>query len=101
MVDRQTKQYYIYTTGGNEDLHSFNLANMTVPGSTGQGQTPQKFVPVYICDLLGMKADPVSEPEDGTTYYVRETDPSKATVRIGADYYRKAEEKDDKAENIV
>lgn len=98
LVDRQTKQYYIYTTGGNEDLHSFNLANMTVPGSTGQGQTPQKFAPVYICDLLGLKADPVSEPKDGTTYYVKETDPSKATVRIGADYYRKAEEKDKDAE---
>lgn len=98
LVDRQTKQYYIYTTGGNEDLCSFNLANMTVPGSTGQGQTPQKFAPVYICDLLGLKADPVSEPKDGTTYYVKETDPSKATVRIGADYYRKAEEKDKDAE---
>lgn len=98
LVDRQTKQYYIYTTDGNEDLHNFNLADMTVPGSSGQGQTPQKFAPVYICDLLGLKADPVSEPEDGTTYYVKETDPSKATVRIGADYYRKAEEKDDKAE---
>lgn len=94
LVDRQTKQYYIYTTDGNEDLHSFNLANMTVPGSSGQGQTPQKFAPVYICDLLGLKADPVSEPKDGTTYYVKETDPSKATVRIGADYYRKAEEND-------
>lgn len=98
LVDRQTKQYYIYTTGGNEDLCSFNLANMTVPGSTGQGQTPQKFVPVYICDLLGLKADLVSEAEDGTTYYVKETDPSKATVRIGTDYYRKAEEKDKDAE---
>ena len=98
LVDRQTKQYYIYTTDGNEDLHSFNLANMTVPGSTGQGQTPQKFAPVYICDLLGLKADPVSEPNDGTTYYVKEADPSKATVRIGADYYRKAEEKDKDAE---
>ena len=98
LVERQTKQYYIYTTGGNEDLCSFNLANMTVPGSTGQGQTPQKFAPVYICDLLGLKADPVSEPKDGTTYYVKETDPSKATVRIGADYYRKAEEKDKDAE---
>ena len=98
LVDRQTKQYYIYTTGGNEDLCSFNLANMTVPGSTGQGQTPQKFVPVYICDLLGLKADSVSEPQDGTTYYVKETDPSKATVRIGADYYRKAEEEDKDAE---
>lgn len=98
LVDRQTKQYYIYTTDGNEDLHSFNLANMTVPGSSGQGQTPQKFAPVYICDLLGLKADPVSEPKDGTTYYVKETDPSKATVRIGADYYRKAEEKDKDAE---
>ena len=98
LVDRQTKQYYIYTTDGNEDLHSFNLANMTVPGSTGQGQSPQKFAPVYICDLLGLKVDPVSEPKDGTTYYVKETDPSKATVRIGADYYRKAEEKDKDAE---
>ena len=98
LVDRQTKQYYIYTTGGNEDLHSFNLANMTVPGSTSQGQTPQKFAPVYICDLLGLKADLVSEPKDGTTYYVKETDPFKATVRIGADYYRKAEEKDKDAE---
>ena len=98
LVDRQTKQYYIYTTGGNEDLHSFNLANMTVPGSTSQGQTPQKFAPVYICDLLGLKADLVSEPKDGTTYYVKETDPFKATVRIDADYYRKAEEKDKDAE---
>ena len=98
LVDRQTKQYYIYTTDGTEDLHSFNLANMTVPGSTGQGQTPQKFAPVYICDLLGLKADLVSKPNDGTTYYVKETDPSKATVRIGSDYYRKAEEKDKDAE---
>lgn len=98
LVDRQTKQYYIYTTDGSEDLHSFNLANMTVPGSTGQGQTPQKFAPVYICDLLGLKADLVLELEDGTTYYVKETDSSKATVRIGADYYRKAEEKDKDAE---
>ena len=98
LVDRQTKQYYIYTTDGNEDLHSFNLTNMTVPGSTGQGQTTQKFAPVYICDLLGLKADLVSEAEDGTTYYVKETDPSKATVRIGTDYYRKAEEKDKDAE---
>ncbi|WP_461877147.1 hypothetical protein [Fusicatenibacter sp.] len=98
LVDRQTKQYYIYMTDGNEDLHSFNLANMTVPGSIGQDQTTQKFAPVYICDLLGLKADLVSEPNDGTTYYVKETDPSKATVRIGADYYRKAEEKDKDAE---
>ena len=98
LVDRQTKQYYIYTTDGSEDLHSFNLANMTVPGSSGQGQTPQKFAPVYICDLLGLKADRVLESKDGTTYYVKERDPSKATVRIGADYYRKAEEKDKDAE---
>lgn len=94
LVDRQTKQYYIYTTDGNEDLHNFNLANMTVPGSTGQGQTPQKFAPVYICDLLGLKADLVSGPKDGTTYYVKETEISKATVRIGSDYYRQAGEKD-------
>lgn len=98
LVDRQTKQYYIYTIDGNEDLHRFNLANMTVPGSTGQGQTPQKFAPVYICDLLGLKAEQVLELKNGTTYYVKETEPSKATVRIGADYYRKAEEKDKDAE---
>lgn len=98
LVDRQTKQYYIYTTEGNEDLHSFDLANMTVPGSSGQGQTPQKFAPVYICDLLGLKAEQVLELENGTTYYVKETEPSKATVRIGADYYRKAEEKDKDAD---
>ena len=71
---------------------------MTVPGSTGQGQTPQKFAPVYICDLLGLKAEQVLDLKDGTTYYVKETEPSKATVRIGADYYRKAEEKDKDAE---
>ena len=98
LVDRQTKQYYIYTTDGSEDLHSFDLANMTVPGSSGQGQTPQKFAPVYICDLLGLKAEQVLELENGTTYYVKETEPSKATVRIGADYYRKAEEKDKDAD---
>lgn len=98
LVDRQTKQYYIYTIDGNKDLHSFDLANMTVPGSSGQGQTPQKFAPVYICDLLGLKAEQVLELENGTTYYVKETEPSKATVRIGADYYRKAEEKDKDAD---
>lgn len=98
LVDRQTKQYYIYTTDGSENLHSFDLANMTVPGSSGQGQTPQKFAPVYICDLLGLKAEQVLELENGTTYYVKETEPSKATVRIGADYYRKAEEKDKDAD---
>lgn len=89
LVDRQTKQYYTYTTTGTEDLHKFNFAQMT----TADGQTA--FRPVYICDLLNMKvSDPVTEEAEGTTYYVIENDPAKATVRVGTTYYRRAEEKD-------
>lgn len=89
LVDRQTKQYYTYTTTGTEDLHKFDFAQMT----TADGQTA--FRPVYICDLLNMKvSDPVTEEAEGTTYYVIENDPAKATVRVGTTYYRRAEEKD-------
>ena len=89
LVDRQTKQYYTYTTTGKEDLHTFNFAQMM----TSDGKTA--FCPVYICDLLDMKvSDPVTEETEGTTYYVVENDPAKATVRVGTTYYRRAEEND-------
>lgn len=89
LVDRQTKQYYTYKTTGTEDLHKFDFAQMT----TADGKTA--FCPVYICDLLDMTvSDPVTEEEEGTTYYVIENDPAKATVRVGTTYYRRAEEND-------
>ena len=89
LVDRQTKQYYTYTTDGTEDLHKFDFAQMR----TSDGKT--EFCPVYICDLLDMTvSDAVTEETEGTTYYVVETDPAKATVRVGTTYYRRAEEND-------
>ena len=89
LVDRQTMQYYTYKTTGTEDLHKFDFAQMT----TADGQTA--FRPVYICDLLDMTvSDPVTEKAEGTTYYVIENDPAKATVRVGTTYYRRAEEND-------
>ena len=39
-------------------------------------------------------SDPVTEEAEGTTYYVIENDPAKATVRVGTTYYRRAEEND-------
>lgn len=93
LVDRQTKQYYTYTTTGTEDLHTFNFAQMR----TSDGKT--EFCPVYICDLLDMTVSgPVKDETEGTTYYVIENDPAKATVRVGTTYYRKAEENDKNAE---
>ena len=89
LVDRQTMQDYTYKTTGTEDLHKFDFAQMT----TADGQTA--FRPVYICDLLDMTvSDPVTEEAEGTTYYVIENDPAKATVRVGTTYYRRAEEND-------
>ena len=89
LVDRQTKQYYTHTITGTEDLHTFNFAQMM----TSDGNT--RFCPVYICDLLDMKvSDPVTEETEGTTYYVVENEPAKATVRVGTTYYRKAEAND-------
>ena len=89
LVDRQTKQYYTYTTDGTEDLHKFDFAQMR----TSDGKT--EFCPVYICDLLEMTvSDPVAEETEGTTYYVEENNSAKATVRVGTTYYRRAEEND-------
>ena len=89
LVDRQTKQYYAYTTTGTEDLHKFDFAQM----STADEKT--KFCPVYICDLLDMTvSEAVTEETEGTTYYVIENDPAKVTVRVGTTYYRRAEESD-------
>ena len=89
LVDRQTKQYYTYTTTGTEDLHTFNFAQMMA----SDGKTA--FCPVYICDLLDMTVSgPVAEETEGTTYYIVENEPAKATVRVGTTYYRKAEAND-------
>lgn len=89
LLDRQTKQYYTYTTTGQEELRSFNLSQMTAPDGTA-------FTPVSICDLLDLTAESVTEVTDGKTYYVEDTkaDHAKATVRIGTTYYRKADEKE-------
>lgn len=89
LLDRQTKQYYTYTTTGNEELHSFNLSQMQTPDG-------KVFTPVSICDLLELTASQVEKVIDGKTYYVEDTeaDHAKATVRIGTTYYRKADEKE-------
>ena len=87
LLDRQTKQYYTYTTDGTEDLHSFDLAQTKIADGG------KNFSPVYICDLLGLTvSEPVTDTAEGTSLYVKETEPSKATVRSGNTYYRKAED---------
>ena len=88
-------QYYTYTTTGKEDFHKFKLTDMTAPGTDSAS-----FAPVFICDLLELKVEEASKPTDGATYYVQETDPSKATVRVGADYYRKATDDDVKDSKV-
>ena len=100
LVDRQTMQYYTYTTTGEEDFHNFKLTDMTAPGTDSAGK-PSQFAPVFICDLLELKAEETLSPTDGATYYVKETDHSKATVRVGADYYRKATDEDVKGSNVT
>lgn len=95
LVDRQTMQYYTYTTTGKEDFHKFKLTDMTAPGTDSAS-----FAPVFICDLLELKAEEASNPTDGATYYVQETDHSKATVRVGADYYRKATDEEVKDSKV-
>lgn len=87
LVDRQTTQYYTYTTVADEDVHSFDLRKLTAPDDTA-------FSPVYICDLLGLKAELAGTGDADSTYYVVESDKTKATIRIGDTYYRKAEDKD-------
>lgn len=88
LVDRQTTQYYTYTTGADEDVHSFDLSKLTAPDGSST------FSPVYICDLLGLKAELAGTGDADSTYYVVESDKTKATIRIGDTYYRKAEDKD-------
>ena len=87
LVDRQTTQYYTYTTGAGEAVHSFNLSKLTAPDDT-------PFSPVYICDLLGLKAEQAGTEDADSTYYVVESKKTKATIRIRDTYYRKAEDKD-------
>ena len=94
LLDRQTKQYYTYTTIGQEELHSFNLSQMQTPDG-------KAFTPVSICDLLELTAKPVTEVTDGKTYYVEETDHANATVRIGTTYYRKASEEELKETSVT
>ena len=93
LLDRQTKQYYIYTTTGKEDLHGFDLSQMKTPDG-------KAFTPVSICDLLELTAKSV-EVTEGKTYYVEETDYANATVRIGTKYYRRASEEELKSVNIT
>ena len=88
LVDRQTTQYYTYTTGAVEDVHSFDLSKLTASDGSST------FSPVYICDLLGLKAELAVTGDADSTYYVEESDKTKATIRIGDTYYRKAEDKD-------
>lgn len=96
LLDRQTKQYYTYTTTGQEELHSFNLSQMQTPDG-------KAFTPVSICDLLDLTASQVEQVTDGKTYYVidTETDNANATVRIGTTYYRKASDEELKNDNIA
>ncbi|WP_288776631.1 hypothetical protein [uncultured Eubacterium sp.] len=83
LLDRQTMQYYIYTMNGTENIHSFNLASMTVPDSASSTEGSAKaFTPVSICDLLDLTASVAeSSSSDGKTCYVKEKDPQKATVK--------------------
>ncbi len=100
LVDRQTMQYYTYTTTGNEDFHKFKLTDMTAPDKDSAGK-PSPFAPVFICDLLELKAEEASNQADGATYYVQEKDSSKVTVRVGTDYYRKATDEEVKDSKVT
>ena len=68
---------------------------MTAPGTNSAS-----FAPVFICDLLELKVEGHQTRQMGATYYVQETDHSKATVRVGADYYRKATDDDVKDSKV-
>ena len=83
LLDRQTMQYYTCTMTGTENIHSFNLASMTVPDSASKTDGSAKaFTPVFICDLLDLTASATdSSSSDGKTCYVEEADPQKATVK--------------------
>lgn len=104
LVDRQTMQYYTYTTKGNEDFHNFNLSNLQLPTvESSTASEDNNFKPVYICDLLGLTATQADPQDAANTYYVKVGNDNKdtATVRVGNDYYRKAEEKDIKDETAT
>lgn len=89
LVDRQTRQYYTYTFTDDDDPCQFALSKMLAP----DGKT--SFSPVPICDLLGLT---VAEAGDvAGTPYVEESDITKATVKVGDTYYRKAGEGDEDA----
>lgn len=95
LVDRQTMQYYTYTTTGEEDFHEFNLSNLQLPSAESSDTSENKnFKPVYICDLLGLTATQADSQDEAKTYYVKVDNKDIATVRVGNEYYRKAEEKD-------
>lgn len=94
LVDRQTMQYYTYTTAGNEDFHNFNLSKLQLPSAESSDTSEDNFKPVYICDLLGLTATQAGSQDEAKTYYVKVDSKDTATVRVGNDYYRKAEEKD-------
>ena len=99
LVDRQTMQYYTYTTTENEDFHDFNLSKLQLPSAESSTASEDKnFKPVYICDLLGLTVTQADEPDAAKTYYVKVDSKDTATVRVGNEYYRKAEEKDIKDE---
>lgn len=104
LVDRQTMQYYTYTTTGEEDFHNFNLSKLQLPSAESSDTSEDKnFKPVYICDLLGLTATQADSQDEAKTYYVKVGNDSKdtATVRVGNEYYRKAEEKDIKDEKAT
>ena len=83
LLDRQTMQHYTCTMTGTENIHSFNLASMTVPDSASKADGSAKaFTPVSICDLLDLTASATdSSSSDGQTCYVEEADPQRATVK--------------------
>lgn len=102
LVDRQTMQYYTYTTTGEEDFHNFNLSKLQLPSAESSAASEDKnFKPVYICDLLGLTVTQEGSTEAAKTYYVKADSKDTATVRVGNDYYRKAEENDIKDEKAT
>lgn len=102
LVDRQTMQYYTYTTTGEEDFHKFNLSKLQLSSAESSAASEDKnFKPVYICDLLGLTATQADSTEAAKTYYVKADSKDTATVRVGNDYYRKAEENDIKDEKAT
>lgn len=101
LVDRQTMQYYTYTTTENENFHKFNLSKLQLPSAESSDTSEDNFKPVYICDLLGLTATQVGSTDAAKTYYVKADSKDTATVRVGNEYYRKAEEKDIKDEKAT